>query len=153
MLTRNCHKARNTKIRLPTHLIKIFTKITFNCIYYCNPSIYVVSSDIVPHLRRMIPDPLYQALRMYDDLVEIRRQSALVETEPDLRRGPWQFLSWHTGRLGLTEVGIKASEGNDSNEKRAETTKQRIMRMLAGYEGIPMEKKRFLSRHNSVLDL
>jgi len=27
----------------------------------------------------MTPDPLFQALRMYDDLVEIRRQRALVE--------------------------------------------------------------------------
>jgi hypothetical protein len=49
-------------------------------------------------------------------------------------------------------VWIKASEENDSNEKRAETTRQRIMRALAGYEGIMMEK-RFLSRHTSVLDV
>jgi hypothetical protein len=37
----------------------------------------------------MTPDPLYQALRMYNDLVEIRRHSTLVEaekTDPDLTK-------------------------------------------------------------------
>jgi hypothetical protein len=44
------------------------------------------------------------------------------------------------------------AEDIDSNEQRAATTGQGIMRMLACYEEVLKEKKRSLSRQSSVLD-
>jgi hypothetical protein len=38
--------------------------------------------------------------------------------------------------LGLTEAGIRLSEGIDSNEMRVVTTKQEIMKMLACCEEV-----------------
>jgi hypothetical protein len=47
-----------------------------------------------------------------------------------LWRGTWPFWSWLKG-LRLTKVGINVSEDIDSNEQRAATTRQGILRALS----------------------
>ena len=58
--------------------------------------------------------------------------------------------------LNVTEVpglkvGIKVSEYSDSHKQRAATNRQGWMSMLACYDEILKEKKRFLSRHRTML--
>lgn len=58
-----------------------------------------------------------------------------------------------TEGLGFAEAGIKVFEDVDSNQLRAATSRQRIMRVLTSYEVILTENKRPLSHQTSVLDL
>jgi hypothetical protein len=59
---------------------------------------------------------------MLDYLIEIQKQSALEKAkEPELEEG-----------VGLTGVGIKVCEDNDSNDQRAATTRQEFMVCLLG---------------------
>lgn len=53
--------------------------------------------------------------------------------------------------LGFAEAGIKVFEDVDSNQRRAATSRQRIMRVLTSYEVILTENKRSLSHQASVL--
>jgi hypothetical protein len=57
-----------------------------------------------------------------------------------------------TEGLGLTEDVTEVSEGTDFNKQRAAANRQGIMRVLACYEEILKEKKRFLSHQSSWLD-
>jgi hypothetical protein len=60
-------------------------------------------------------------------------------------------LKWTDG-LGLTEVGIDVSEDSHWKEQQAATAGLGIVGVLAGYEEILKEIKRFLSGQISVLD-
>jgi hypothetical protein len=54
--------------------------------------------------------------------------------------------------LRFAEAGIKVSEDVDSNQRRAATSRQGIMRVLTSYEVILTENKRSLSHQTSVLE-
>jgi hypothetical protein len=57
-----------------------------------------------------------------------------------------------TEGLGLTEAAMKMFEDIGSHDQRAAAARRGIVRMFACYEEILKEKKRSLSRKNSVFD-
>jgi hypothetical protein len=89
-----------------------------------------------------------------DEHFEIRKQYALEEAkEPEPEpKARTMTVSKLTEGLGLTEAGIKVFEDTGLNEQRA-TTGQGIMRMLACYEGILKEKKRYYFSVRSTSNL
>jgi len=79
-------------------------------------------------------------------IILLKFGGALVEaekTDPDLWRGPRQFRRWHNGRLGLTEVGIKASEGNDSKENEQEQLDKELWGRLLVVNGFWWRRRGF----------
>lgn len=66
-----------------------------------------------------------------------------------LRREPWPFQKFSWG-LEIIEGGIKVREDVHSKQRRAVATWQGNMRKLACSEEMRKEKKRSLSRQNSV---
>jgi hypothetical protein len=79
-------------------------------------------------------------------VVEILTQSVVDEAEEtDTEHQLFE------GR-GLLERGVRVLEDTDWNEQRTETTRQGILLVLACYEVILKEKKRYLSRRTSWLD-
>jgi hypothetical protein len=97
-----------------------------------------------------------------DNLLETRKQSALLEAEdselkpepePDPgTQGRAITVSKLTECLGLNETCIKVFEDVYPKGQQAATIIQGIMRILAWYEEILQEKKKSLSRQISVLD-
>jgi hypothetical protein len=80
-----------------------------------------------------------------DDLFEIRKQSALQESEepePGPKERTMAVLKLAEG-LGLTEGGIKVFEDSSLKEQRT-ATRQEITGMFACYEETLKEKKRGL---------
>jgi hypothetical protein len=110
------------------------------------------------HIRTHNAEVFFKLLNNHDKdltfkhLVEIQKQSThkeTVEPELELKERTMTLLNV-TEALGL-KVGIKVSEDIDSHKQRAATTRQGLMRMLACYEEIVKEKKRFLSCQGTML--
>jgi hypothetical protein len=107
---------------------------------YIKPSAQIRRYDAEDFFRLLY---YYEQKLTLDNVVEILTQSALEEadeTEPkhQLFEGS-----------GLFEPGIRVLEDTDWNEQRAETTRQGIFLMIACYEVILKERKRYLSRQTS----
>jgi hypothetical protein len=143
-------------------------------IQYSNLPTQFVSSYVIPHLSRFLPEQVYKAKelifacnilttssRCSNPRIGITRSTFLLKlgnkalpisrgtSAWGLRRGSWLFRSWVSG---LGSAKLASSCLRPLKEPRAAETRPGIMRLLVCYEDILKEKEKSWSSQMSVLN-